>query len=150
FPELSLRDNIELGAWRRAEPPSEEEIEHLLKRFPRLRDRLESKAGVLSGGEQQMLAIARALIAKPKILLLDEPSLGLAPAMIGELYDAIADLRDEGTTILVVDQMANLALTVADRTYVLETGKVVLSGDAASLKDDPTIERAYLGAAEPN
>ena len=148
FPDLSLRDNIELGAWTRKEAVGPDEIEAILTRFPRLRDRINSRAGVLSGGEQQMLAIARGLIGKPKIILLDEPSLGLAPAMIAELFDVLADLRDEGVTILIVDQMANLALAVADRAYVLESGHIVGSGKAAELKDDPAIERAYLGHAE--
>jgi branched-chain amino acid transport system ATP-binding protein len=147
FSDLSLRDNIELGAWSRPEPVSPDEIEALLMRFPRLRDRINSRAGVLSGGEQQMLAIARGLIGKPKIILLDEPSLGLAPAMIAELFEVLADLRDEGVTILIVDQMANLALAVADRAYVLESGQIVGSGTAADLKGDPAIERAYLGHA---
>jgi branched-chain amino acid transport system ATP-binding protein len=147
FPELSLRDNIMLGAWTRKMPVTSEEFERLLVRFPRLRDRIDSKAGVLSGGEQQMLAIARGLIANPKILLLDEPSLGLAPSMIAELFDVLADLRDEGVTVLIVDQMANLALAVADRGYVLENGAVVSSGSSADLKNDPAIEAAYLGHA---
>lgn len=148
FPELSLKDNILLGAWSRKTPVTDDELEALLKRFPRLRDRITSKAGVLSGGEQQMLAIARGLIARPDILLLDEPSLGLAPSMIAELFEALADLRDEGVTILIVDQMANLALTVADRGYVLESGRVIHDGPAATLKNDPAIERAYLGHAD--
>lgn len=145
FPELTLRDNILLGGWSRKEAVGEDEIEAMMIRFPRLRDRIDSKAGVLSGGEQQMLAIARGLIAKPRILLLDEPSLGLAPAMIAELFDTLSDLRDEGVTILIVDQMANLALAVADRGYVLENGRVVRDGDAATLKNDADIEQAYLG-----
>ncbi|MEM8622050.1 MAG: branched-chain amino acid ABC transporter ATP-binding protein/permease [Pseudomonadota bacterium] len=148
FPELSVRDNILLGAHTRYDVDTEAEIEALLTHFPRLRDRISSQAGVLSGGEQQMLAIARGLIAKPRILLLDEPSLGLAPAMVRELYDALADLRDEGVTILLVDQMATLALAVADRGYVLEGGRVVKEGPAASLGADSDIEKAYLGAAE--
>ena len=134
-----------LGAWTRKDAVTEAEFEALLSRFPRLRDRITSKAGVLSGGEQQMLAIARGLIARPDILLLDEPSVGLAPAMIGELFDTLADLRDEGVTILIVDQMANLALTVADRGYVLENCSVIHTGLATDLKDDPAIKAAYLG-----
>jgi branched-chain amino acid transport system permease protein len=145
FPDMTLLDNILLGAWTRKDPVSEAEIEAITDRFPRIRDRLNSKAGVLSGGEQQMLAIARGLIAKPKILLLDEPSLGLAPSMIGELYDTVADLRDAGVTILIVDQMANLALTVADRGYVLENGRIAHSGKAADLASDEGVARAYLG-----
>ncbi len=145
FPEMTLRDNILLGAWTRKEPVTDAEFDAITERFPRLLDRMGSKAGVLSGGEQQMLAIARGMIAKPKILLLDEPSLGLAPSMIGELYDVLADLRDEGVTVLIVDQMANLALTVADRGYVLESGRIAHAGAADELKNDSTIERAYLG-----
>jgi ABC-type branched-subunit amino acid transport system ATPase component len=150
FPELSVADNIRLGAFARREPgfDAEAEIEALLKRFPRLRERLTSRAGLLSGGEQQMLAIARGLMAKPRIILLDEPSLGLAPAVINELFDVLADLRDEGVTILVVDQMAALALTVADRAYVLESGRIVRADTAAALAGDPALEAAYLGHAE--
>lgn len=148
FPELTVRDNILLGAHTRDNVDAEAEIEALLARFPRLRDRISSQAGVLSGGEQQMLAIARGLIAKPRILLLDEPSLGLAPSMVRELYDALADLRDEGVTILLVDQMATLALAVADRGYVLEGGRVVKEGPATDLSSDRDIEKAYLGTAE--
>jgi ABC-type branched-subunit amino acid transport system ATPase component len=113
-----------------------------------LRERLHSRAGLLSGGEQQMLSIARGLMAKPRILLLDEPSLGLAPAMINELFDILAELRDEGVTILLVDQMAALALTVADRGYVLDSGEIVRAGEATSLVEDPELEAAYLGRAE--
>ena len=151
FPELTVRDNILLGAHTRRDADREGELATLLDRFPRLRDRLDSRAGLLSGGEQQMLAIARALMAKPRILLLDEPSLGLAPAMIDELYDALAELRDDGVTILLVDQMATLALTVADRGYVLESGHVVRADSAAALTRDPSLEAAYLGgdAAAP-
>ena len=116
--------------------------------FPRLCERAQVGGGALSGGEQQMLAIARALMAKPRILLLDEPSLGLAPAVIDELYDALAELRDDGVTILLVDQMATLALTVADRGYVLESGHVVRADSAAALARDPSLEAAYLGGAE--
>ena len=145
FPELNVIDNITLGAFSRDDKVQDDEIEKLLQRFPRLRDRINSKAGLLSGGEQQMVAIARGLIANPQALLLDEPSLGLAPSMIGELYDVLADLRDEGVTIVVVDQMANLALAVADRAYVLENGKVIHEGRSDILKDDPAIKTAYLG-----
>lgn len=148
FPELTVRDNILLGAYRRRDVNADAEITALLDRFPRLKDRIDSPAGVLSGGEQQMLAVARGLIARPRILLLDEPSLGLAPAMVRELYDALADLRDEGVTILLVDQMATLALAVADRAYVLENGDIVKQGTAKDLARDADVEKAYLGAAE--
>ncbi|GLS42761.1 ATP-binding cassette domain-containing protein [Methylobacterium brachythecii] len=147
FPELNVVENIRLGAFGRGKAIDPAEIERLLDRFPRLRDRAQSRAGLLSGGEQQMLAIARGLMAHPRILLLDEPSLGLAPAMINALYATVAELRDEGVTILIVDQMAALALTVADRGYVLEQGRVVASGTAAELSGDKGLEAAYLGAA---
>tara|TARA_R110002074_G_scaffold51769_1_gene130797 strand:- start:11322 stop:13829 length:2508 start_codon:yes stop_codon:yes gene_type:complete len=146
FPELSVRDNLLMGAYTRTDKNNlEQDVEQILTRFPRLKDRIDSPAGLLSGGEQQMVAIGRGLMARPSILLLDEPSLGLAPAMVAELYDALAALRDEGVTLLLVDQMANLALQVADRAYVLETGCVVHSGKAESLRNDPELEAAYLG-----
>ncbi|MCB4796986.1 ATP-binding cassette domain-containing protein [Pseudomonas sp. NP21570] len=146
FPYLSVRDNLLLGGYSRRETfDAEAEIEAILRRFPRLRDRIESQAGLLSGGEQQMVAVGRGLMAKPKILLLDEPSLGLSPAMVGELYNALAALRDEGVTLLLVDQMANLALQVADRAYLLETGCIVRSGSAEQLRSDPELAAAYLG-----
>ena len=148
FPELSVLDNLVLGAHSRKDADRDDEIAGLLQRFPRLKERLTIRAGLLSGGEQQMLAIARGLMAKPRILLLDEPSLGLAPAMINELFDILAGLRDEGVTILLVDQMAALALTVADRGYVLELGKIVRSDNATGLADDPELEAAYLGRTE--
>jgi ABC-type branched-subunit amino acid transport system ATPase component len=145
FPELSVLDNIRIGAFRRGKGDYSAEIETLLGRFPRLRERLHVRAGLLSGGEQQMLAVARGLMAKPRILLLDEPSLGLAPAMIEELFSVLADLRDEGITILLVDQMAALTLAVADRGYVLEQGQVVRADTADALRGDPALEAAYLG-----
>ena len=148
FGELDVRDNLVLGAFSRDKVDLDREIEALLDRFPRLRERLSSRAGLLSGGEQQMLAIARGLMANPRVLLLDEPSLGLAPAMINELFDILAELRDEGVTILLVDQMAALALTVADRGYVLEQGRFAREGKAAELAADPALEAAYLGAKE--
>jgi branched-chain amino acid transport system ATP-binding protein len=148
FPELTVLDNLMLGAHTRKDADHAADVAALLDRFPRLRERLTSRAGLLSGGEQQMLAIARGLMAKPRILLLDEPSLGLAPAMINELFDILAALRDEGVTILLVDQMASLALTVADRGYVLESGRIVRSATAAELSEDPELEAAYLGRSE--
>ena len=145
FPELTVAENIELGGYKRAEQPGPEELEAILKRFPRLRERMDKPAGLLSGGEQQMMAIARGLMAKPQILLLDEPSLGLAPGMVEELYAVLAELRDDGVTILLVDQMATLALAVADRGYVLEQGKIVAEGAAEDLKTDDALIAAYLG-----
>ena len=147
FPELTVVENIRLGAHGRGGRIDPAEVEALLDRFPRPRERAGSRAGPLSGGEQQMLAIARGLMARPRILLLDEPSLGLAPAMINALYATVAELRDQGVTILIVDQMAQLALTVADRGYVLEQGRVATAGTAAELAADKGLEAAYLGAA---
>ena len=148
FPEMSVLDNLVLGAYARNDVDQASEVAALLERFPRLRERMSSRAGLLSGGEQQMLAIARGLMAKPRILLLDEPSLGFAPAMINELFDVLAELRDDGVTILLVDQMAALALTVADRGYVLESGRIVRDDRADALAHDPALEAAYLGRAE--
>jgi len=145
FPELTVTQNIELGGYRHATLPEPGELDAILDRFPRLKDRINQPAGLLSGGEQQMMAIARGLMAKPKLLLLDEPSLGLAPAMIEELYTILAELRDDGITTLLVDQMAGLALDVADRGYVLEQGHVVAQGTATQLKSNDTLISAYLG-----
>jgi ABC-type branched-subunit amino acid transport system ATPase component len=145
FPELTVLDNIRLGAFLRGKVPAAE-IETMLERFPRLRERATSRAGLLSGGEQQMLAIARGLMAKPKLLLLDEPSLGLAPAVINDLFGVLDRLRAEDATILLVDQMAGLALTLADRAYVMENGRIVAAGAASEIAADGALERAYLGA----
>jgi ABC-type branched-subunit amino acid transport system ATPase component/ABC-type branched-subunit amino acid transport system permease subunit len=148
FPELTVIDNLRMGAYSRKDFDSDREIKEMLDRFPALRERQNNRAGLLSGGEQQMLAIARGLIARPKILLLDEPSLGLAPTIVNTLFSVLADLRDEGITILLVDQMAGLALSVADRGYVLQAGRVVHEGPAAAMQNDPEIERAYLGTVD--
>ena len=145
FPELSVEDNIRLGAYSRDDFDDASETEEMLDRFPALRARRNGRAGLLSGGEQQMLAIARGLVARPKVIMLDEPSLGLAPTLIEELFSVLAELRDEGRTILLVDQMAALALSVADRGYVLESGEVVHKGAARDLKEDKSVEQAYLG-----
>jgi len=145
FPELTVLDNIRLGAFLRKDA-TDAEVHALLERFPRLKARLHQRAGLLSGGEQQMLAIARGLMARPKLLLLDEPSLGLAPAVIAELFRALDRLREEEATILLVDQMAGLALALSDRAYVMDTGAVVASGAAAEIAADGALERAYLGA----
>jgi ABC-type branched-subunit amino acid transport system ATPase component len=148
FPELSVIDNIRLGAYARAAGDAEAAGERLLDRFPALKPRRHQRAGLLSGGEQQMLAVARGLIARPAVLMLDEPSLGLAPMLVESLYDLLAELRDEGTTILLVDQMAALALSVADRAYVLQSGTIRQRGRAAELRADPTVAQAYLGGQE--
>jgi branched-chain amino acid transport system ATP-binding protein len=143
FPELSVLDNLRLGAFLRQDF-LESEIEGMLERFPRLRERQHQRAGLLSGGEQQMLAIARGLMAKPRLLLLDEPSLGLAPAVIDDLFSALDRLRAEAATILLVDQMAGLALALADRAYVLEAGRIVASGTPGEIARDGALEKAYL------
>ena len=148
FPELSVRDNLLLGAYARNAGNAEADLATMLQRFPRLAERLHARAGLLSGGEQQMLALARGLMARPRVLLLDEPSLGLAPAIIDELFKAVAELRDSGVTILLVDQMATQALAAADRGYVLESGRIVRSGSADALREDPALEAAYLGGLE--
>ena len=148
FPELSVVDNICLGAYRRSAADTGVKCEQLLDRFPPLKSRRHQRAGLLSGGEQQMLAIARGLIAQPEVLMLDEPTLGLAPMLVENLYDLLADLRDEGTTILLVDQMATLALSVADRAYVLQSGSIQQKGEAAKLRADNAVVQAYLGAPE--
>jgi ABC-type branched-subunit amino acid transport system ATPase component/ABC-type branched-subunit amino acid transport system permease subunit len=148
FPELSVHDNLLLGAHTRRDDDVGKDLEAMLARFPRLRERLSMRAGLLSGGEQQMLAIARGLMARPSILLLDEPSLGLAPAVINDLFKIIAELRDTGITILLVDQMAAQALGAADRGYVLETGRIVRSETASKLLQDPALEAAYLGGQQ--
>ncbi|GJD49265.1 Vitamin B12 import ATP-binding protein BtuD [Methylobacterium crusticola] len=151
FPALTARDNIRLGAWRRRGlgVDVEAELARAVARFPRLARRLDSPAGLLSGGEQQMMALARGLMADPRVLLLDEPSLGLAPGTASELFAILADLRDEGVTILVVDQMADLALGIADRGILLETGRVVRAGDAQALRGDGALVAAYLGHPSP-
>jgi branched-chain amino acid transport system ATP-binding protein len=145
FPELSVLDNIRLGAFLHPED-REARVEDMLQRFPRLRERLHQRAGLLSGGEQQMLAIARALMSRPRILLLDEPSLGLAPKVIEELFASLDRLRSEGMTLLLVDQMAGLALALADRAYVMESGHIVAQGSSAEIAADASLAKAYLGA----
>jgi branched-chain amino acid transport system ATP-binding protein len=147
FAELSTMDNLLLGAYAQPGPDVPARAEAMLTRFPQLRGRASQRAGLLSGGEQQMLAIARGLMARPRVLMLDEPSLGLAPKLVEGLYDLLAELRDEGVTILLVDQTATMALSVADRAYVLRSGSIVHSGPAKELRSDPALARAYLGAS---
>jgi ABC-type branched-subunit amino acid transport system ATPase component len=145
FPELSVADNVMMGALALDRREAAAEMDRVIARFPmleRLRDR---RAGLLSGGEQQMLAIARGLAARPQIILLDEPSLGLAPAIVEGLYRVLEELRAEGTTILLVDQMARLALSIADRAYVIQSGRVVQQGTAEEMRNDAALEKAYLG-----
>ena len=147
FPELSVEDNLHTGAFVRSDPDSvRDDIARWLEVFPRLAERRHQRAGSLSGGEQQMLAIARALMSRPKLLLCDEPSLGLAPLITQELFGVLEGLhRDEGLSVLLVEQNANLAMHIASRVYLLETGRIVASGSAAELSADDSIRKAYLG-----
>jgi branched-chain amino acid transport system ATP-binding protein len=146
FANLSVRENLQLGAYLRPET-EREGLERVFGLFPRLRERLAQAAGTLSGGEQQMLAIGRALMAEPKLLLLDEPSLGLAPLLVQQIFAIIRAIHSQGTTVMLVEQNARQALRVAQRAYVLETGSVVLEGPAAVLAEDPRLREAYLGEA---
>lgn len=148
FADQTVRENLLLGAYsrRKDKVDVEADIEREFVRFPRLKERQDQLSGTLSGGEQQMLAISRALMSKPRLLLLDEPSLGLAPLIIKSIFDAIRQLRESGLTILLVEQMAKQALGVADRAYVLETGLITLEGSGRELLNDPKVKAAYLGA----
>ena len=146
FGSLTVRENLLLGATRRADKSGiDEDLEDVFGLFPVLKERLGQAGGTLSGGEQQMLALGRALMARPKLLLLDEPSLGLAPLMVGRIFDVVRRLKERGVTILLVEQNARKALQVADRAYVMETGHITLSGPAGELARNPEVERAYLG-----
>ncbi len=147
FADQSVEDNLLLGAFLRnsRDPQLKQDLETQYNIFPRLRERKSQQAGTLSGGEQQMLAISRALMSRPKLLLLDEPSLGLAPLIVKEIFEVIKRVRDEGMTILLVEQMANQALKVSDRAYVLKNGLITSSGTAKEIQNDPSVREAYLG-----
>lgn len=146
FANLTVRENLEMGAYvRKDKAEISKDLEKGFAMFKRLKERETQKAGTLSGGEQQMLAMARALMSRPRLLLLDEPSLGLAPIVVHQIFEAIDNIRNEGTTILLVEQNANAALHHSDRAYVLETGRIVMSGDSKQLAQDPKVKEAYLG-----
>ena len=146
FPNQTVRDNLMLGAFTRKDSEVDKDIEEQYERFPILGQRRAQPAGLMSGGEQQMLAMARALMARPKILLFDEPSMGLAPLIVKQVFEIIAQLKQEGKTILLVEQMAFQALGISDRAYVLETGAITMEGGGKQLLEDPRVKEAYLGA----
>jgi branched-chain amino acid transport system ATP-binding protein len=147
FPRMSVRENLDLGAYLRKDRDGiENDRERVYSLFPRLKERERQKGGTMSGGEQQMLAIGRALMANPRLLLLDEPSMGIAPILVERIYETIAEINRQGTTILLVEQNANYALEVSKRGYVLETGKVALEDASSSLRTNPEVQKAYLGA----
>ena len=146
FPRMTVKENLELGAFLRNDKAAvNADMERVLDLFPRLKERIKQTAGTMSGGEQQMLAVSRALMGDPKLLLLDEPSMGLAPVLVELIFDTIVKIRKQGITILLIEQNATAALEVADRAYVLESGKVKMSGSAAELRSDDKVTKAYLG-----
>ncbi|MBQ9316001.1 MAG: ABC transporter ATP-binding protein [Atopobiaceae bacterium] len=145
FQDLTVHENLEMGAFTRSDDEAAEMREVVYERFPRLKERCTQRAGTLSGGEQQMLAMGRALMSKPKVMMLDEPSMGLAPILVQEIFDIIKVFNEMGTTVLLVEQNASMALSVADRGYVLETGRVVKTGKGSELLVDDDVRRAYLG-----
>jgi branched-chain amino acid transport system ATP-binding protein len=146
FSRMSVRENLDLGAYLRRDTDGiNADLERVFTLFPRLQEREKQKAGTMSGGEQQMLAIGRALMARPKLLLLDEPSMGLAPVLVERIYETVAEINQQGTTILLVEQNANFALEVSKRGYVLETGTVALTDDSTALRENPEVQKAYLG-----
>ena len=145
FNRLTVLENLEMGAYLRSDRDVPEDVDRVFTLFPRLKERRTQVAGTLSGGEQQMLAIGRALMTHPRILLLDEPSMGLAPILVEQIFQTVEDINRQGTTILLVEQNAAIALSVAHRAYVLETGSIALSGSAAELQEHPEVRRAYLG-----
>ena len=145
FLQMSVEENLEMGAYTQRSSGVDEDLEKVYAQFPRLKERRRQIAGTLSGGEQQMLAIGRALMSHPRLLMLDEPSMGLAPILVEQIFDIIRQLHEDGTTILLVEQNAQMALSVADRAYVMETGKITLSGTGAELAASDEVKKAYLG-----
>jgi len=146
FQQMTVRENLEMGGYTRDPSEIPASIEDAFRRFPRLKEREKQIAGTLSGGEQQMLAMARALMSKPRLMMLDEPSMGLAPILVEQIFDIIRELHQSGTTILLVEQNAQMALSIADRAYVLETGSISMSGSAAELSENDAVRMAYLGS----
>lgn len=146
FAQLSVEDNLEMGAYLRTDKIGiERDLENIYNKFPRLKERKHQLAGTLSGGEQQMLAMGRALMSRPKLLLLDEPSMGLSPILVNEIFEIIKEINKDGVTIFLVEQNANKALSIANRAYVLETGKITISGEASDVANNPKVREAYLG-----
>jgi len=145
FARMSILENLQMGAYVRTDSEVDSDVERVFGVFPRLKERAEQLAGTLSGGEQQMLAMGRALMARPKVLLMDEPSMGLAPIMVDKIFEVVGDIHSRGTTILLVEQNASRALQLADRGYVMESGEITMSGQAKELLDDPKVRAAYLG-----
>lgn len=146
FKRMTVRENLEMGTYLRSDKDeTEEDLEFVFKLFPRVKERLGQRAGTLSGGEQQMVAVGRALMARPRVLLMDEPSMGLAPVLVAQNFDIIQRINQEGVSVFVVEQNANMALSIADRGYVLMTGSIVLSDTAGALRENPEMRRAYLG-----
>jgi branched-chain amino acid transport system ATP-binding protein len=146
FHRMTARENLELGAYLRKDADVKPDMDRVFTLFPRLQERQKQKAGTMSGGEQQMLAIGRALMGRPRLLLLDEPSMGIAPILVERIYETIVEINRQGTTILLVEQNANYALGVSRRGYVLETGQIALAGTSVRLREDPEVQKAYLGA----
>ena len=145
FLQMTVQENLEMGAYTQKPTARSADLENVYERFPRLRERRRQVAGTLSGGEQQMLAMGRALMSHPTLLMLDEPSMGLAPILVEQIFDIIQELHRAGTTILLVEQNAQMALSIADRAYVLETGRIVMSGTAKEMREDERVQKAYLG-----
>ena len=145
FARMTVNENLDMGAYLRRDNEVDQDRRRVFELFPRLEERRTQKAGTMSGGEQQMLAIGRALMARPRLLLLDEPSMGISPILTERIYETIAEINKQGTTILLVEQNANFALGVSHRGYVLETGKVVLTNESSKLREDPEVQKAYLG-----
>jgi len=145
FQRMTVRENLELGAYLRRDANVAGDLDRVFSLFPRLKEREKQKAGTMSGGEQQMLAMGRALMAEPALLLLDEPSMGLAPILVDRIYETVREINNQGTTILLVEQNANYALDVSNRGYVLETGRIVLADESSALRENPEVQNAYLG-----